>query len=581
MAGQATTSIIAGVQDYILMMVEKASGFKVLILDDQTKGIISMVYSMNQILEKGIYRVEHIESTVNMGEPMRHLNAICFLRPTTKNFLLLSEMLKAPNYNEYHIFFSNVVKAPRIEMLAFCDEMEVVHQVQEFFADTFAINDDLFSLNEESTIRLSDDHLGWSEVEYSVFERIIEGLLSACLSLQMLPVVRYSAAARGASPIAEMVAHKLQTRITEERSVFQKIEKNNRRESQPLVLILDRRNDPVTPLLNQWTYQAMIHELLTINNNVIDLSKVPGNTGDREVVMSTIDDQFFANNVVTLFPELTVSIQQFIQDHLETRSTAKANVNVKDAQDLQRYAGQLYDINREKVTLEKHTTIIHELKRISEANGLVTSGQLEQSLACTSRQEHFSQVMEELQGDKITPMQRLRLVLLYALRYEENKSYIRKMQKVLTSKGIPEKQVKIVDQLLRYSGAHARMGDLFHDKTWSLTTVNAMFQDALNIGDREVVKELTQHKTSLHHILEALMKGRLDENLHPYVDSASVNSREPPSRVIVFVVGGATFEEARDVRAVNMTLGRGKSVVLGGTTIHNSRSFLAEVLSYS
>merc|ERR1712007_395303 len=187
-------------------------------------------------------------------------------------------MLKAPNYNEYHIFFSNVVKAPRIEMLAFCDEMEVVHQVQEFFADTFAINDDLFSLNEESTIRLSDDHLGWSEVEYSVFERIIEGLLSACLSLQMLPVVRYSAAARGASPIAEMVAHKLQTRITEERSVFQKIEKNNRRESQPLVLILDRRNDPVTPLLNQWTYQAMIHELLTINNNVIDLSKVPGNT---------------------------------------------------------------------------------------------------------------------------------------------------------------------------------------------------------------------------------------------------------------------------------------------------------------
>jgi len=24
----------------------------------------------------------------------------------------------------------------------------------------------------------------------------------------------------------------------------------------PLLLILDRRNDPVTPLLNQWTYQV-------------------------------------------------------------------------------------------------------------------------------------------------------------------------------------------------------------------------------------------------------------------------------------------------------------------------------------
>ena len=33
------------------------------------------------------------------------------------------------------------------------------------------------------------------------------------------------------------------------------------------VLILDRRDDPVTPLLNCWTYQAMIHELLGIKNN--------------------------------------------------------------------------------------------------------------------------------------------------------------------------------------------------------------------------------------------------------------------------------------------------------------------------
>lgn len=29
-----------------------------------------------------------------------------------------------------------------------------------------------------------------------------------------------------------------------------------------MVLILDRREDPITPLLNQWTYQAMLHELI-------------------------------------------------------------------------------------------------------------------------------------------------------------------------------------------------------------------------------------------------------------------------------------------------------------------------------
>ena len=43
----------------------------------------------------------------------------------------------------------------------------------------------------------------------------------------------------------------------------------------PLLLILDRRNDPVTPLLSQWTYQAMVHELLGIHNGRVDLSLVP------------------------------------------------------------------------------------------------------------------------------------------------------------------------------------------------------------------------------------------------------------------------------------------------------------------
>lgn len=33
-----------------------------------------------------------------------------------------------------------------------------------------------------------------------------------------------------------------------------------------LIERIDRRNDPVTPLLSQWTYQAMVHEMLGINN---------------------------------------------------------------------------------------------------------------------------------------------------------------------------------------------------------------------------------------------------------------------------------------------------------------------------
>jgi vacuolar protein sorting-associated protein 45 len=39
----------------------------------------------------------------------------------------------------------------------------------------------------------------------------------------------------------------------------------------PVLLIIDRREDPITPLLNQWTYQAMVHELIGIKNNIVNL----------------------------------------------------------------------------------------------------------------------------------------------------------------------------------------------------------------------------------------------------------------------------------------------------------------------
>lgn len=40
------------------------------------------------------------------------------------------------------------------------------------------------------------------------------------------------------------------------------------------LLIIDRKEDPITPILTQWTYQAMLHELLGIEKNMVSLTKV-------------------------------------------------------------------------------------------------------------------------------------------------------------------------------------------------------------------------------------------------------------------------------------------------------------------
>merc|ERR1712217_695938 len=119
------------------------------------------------------------------------------------------------------------------------------------------------------------------------------GLLATCLALRMSPSIRFTAA----SELTRQIAYRLQSRITEEQTLFESIEREKKGAAPPVLLILDRRNDPVTPLLNQWTYQAMLHELLTMDNNRIDMSRVPGVRDElKEIVMSASQDQFFEKN---------------------------------------------------------------------------------------------------------------------------------------------------------------------------------------------------------------------------------------------------------------------------------------------
>ena len=60
---------------------------KVLLVDQETLSIISMVFSQSQILSHEVFLVRRIESNPP-EERMRHLNAICFLRLGAVSFLV-------------------------------------------------------------------------------------------------------------------------------------------------------------------------------------------------------------------------------------------------------------------------------------------------------------------------------------------------------------------------------------------------------------------------------------------------------------------------------------------------------------
>mmetsp|Transcript_58718 Transcript_58718/g.156972 ORF Transcript_58718/g.156972 Transcript_58718/m.156972 type:complete len:562 (-) Transcript_58718:10-1695(-) len=556
-------SVVSAIQQYVRAMVERVSGMKVLLVDEETTGIVSLVFSHSQILEHEVFLVERIDSKEK--ERMRHLHALCFLRPTNKNFVELSKELKNPHFGEYHLFFTNVIPQGRLEQLAACDEFEVVHQVQEFFADVFAFDHELFTLNMPMTSGLLRDP--WSTLERALFTRTVEGIFSLMVALRMRPSIRYTAQ----FDLTQKVAQDLTERMSKHGDLF---DKQGRGEAQHTVLILDRREDPVTPLLNQWTYQAMLHELIGIENHRIDMRKAPGIRPDlREIVMSPEQDSFYRDNRFSNFGDLGTNIGVYVEEYQkQTANTCK----IESIEDMQRFVDDYPEFRKLSGNVSKHVAVVHELSRLVEQHDLMSVSSVEQELACTeARQEQRDAVRERLQSSSISNMERLRLVLLFALRYETDAASLKRMKEDLREHSVGEAEIEFIDKVVQYAGVSVRGGDLFQNKG-----MFKQFTNTLTKNLKGVENVYTQHKTHLHSVLDSMSRGKLKESSYPFACGQS-NAAAREHHVLVFMVGGTTYEEFRDVEAINTACGTSFHVVLGGSTVHNSKSFLADVAQLS
>ena len=270
--GKNSLSLIQSVRDYVSRMASDVSGMKVLVMDAETTGMVSMVYTQTQILQHEVFLIDSIERS--RADKMPHLKAIYFVRPTHENIRLLQEEFKEPKYGEYHIFFSNTTRDSMVQQLAEADEHEVVQQVQEYYADFLAINPELASINVPTTAGLHDN-ARWDQ---PCFDRIQQGVCALLLALKKRPLIRYV----GRSEACMRLAESVQNTIDTEADLYS----FRKSEVAPVLLLLDRKDDPVTPLLNQWTYQAMVHELIGISNNRVDLRGRPGVPKDMEQVRS-------------------------------------------------------------------------------------------------------------------------------------------------------------------------------------------------------------------------------------------------------------------------------------------------------
>ncbi|KAF7495002.1 Vacuolar protein sorting-associated protein 45 [Sarcoptes scabiei] len=528
--------LVCAIQLYINKMIEDAGpGIKTLLMDKETISFLSLVFAHSEMLKKEIYLFEAIENYYFSEESLKFVKCIVFVRPTEKNIT----------------YFSNIISKTDIKALAQVDEFEVVKDVQEFYADYAAINPHTFSLN----VRSCYQNHHWNSV---AFQRINQGLISVCLSLTRCPLIRY----QSNSILAKRLAEQIRQNIAKENDLF---DMENSNESQSILLILDRKLDPITPLLIKWTYQAMLHELLTITNNRISLAHIPGISKElQEIVVCQRQDEFY-NAICSNMKNLMEDFQQKSQQQKRIETIADMKSFIETYPQFKKMSG----------TVAKHVTLIDEISREVNKNSLLEISETEQELiANNDHSNSFKRISQLIQSEKIRNSDAIRLALLYAITFQNHANCnISSVIRMLERRNIDPNEVKIINQLLDFCGLKRNRTP--NQTTDILTTENVKaFTKKVIKGFKGVENIYTQHKPMIKEIIEDMVRGRLKETQFPFL--GTVQQRERPNEIIIFMIGGITYEESLTVYNLNQQL-NGIKIIIGGSMIHNSKTFLDEV----
>lgn len=607
---------------YFDRIISAVQGMKVVLFDDDTKAAVSMVYTQSQILEKSVFLTSSltqkqqvlydgdVESEKKQREKMPHLKCLILCRPTESNVDEIVTQLDNPLYGEYHLFFTTPVHPSVLSRLAQADKNGVVKQVQEFYIDYLAVNTELFDFGIEHYCRLSRRRSEWNSSMEVNFKRSIQQMMAVLLSLRQKPTIRF----QSGSDLAGLFARELYHEIYDKEAQlfdFGNAAPPSNSSGETLLLVLDRKDDPITPLLLQWTYQAMVHDLVGtgLKHNVVDLgqgwldrnpdkdesdekdsrSRAQKQQQRRTVVLSPSED-FYAKNMFNNYGALAGNTQRMLDEY---KAKVAENKNRTSLEEMTKVVENMSEFKKIANNALKHASVVGEITRAMGDRHLMDISKLEQSIACSSDHAvHVEAVKEKIKDQNIQAEDKLRLALLYTLRYETHGgNRIPEIKQLLRTNKVTEDKVKLLDALINYAGASKRNqtnygsgADLFSGFVTMVKGVTAS-----NMAENL----LTQHKPMLAKTLEEVRTGKLPEARFPAVTGGAPRSMPsssptpqgataPPAKeVIVIILGGATYEEATFVASVNNNPAIGATtpfkVLLGGTSIHNTKSFISEL----
>lgn len=450
------------VKEKLLRLFKEVTGErKLIVLDQHTVAMVDAVALMNELLDTGAFLVESLEKR---RQPYPGMQAIYFVAPESTALLAKEEYVCAggdgsntkrrpsashstgtSQYKDAYLLFSRHVPQEAFESVARAPIAAYTKAFQEIYVDFVARESRAVIIQNPS---LKQNQLNNGLLGGNRYGRLAEQVLASCVTLNVLPRVRYLKQ-RSSLPSNEGINENARaaTSIQEALDDFCTRCPEFRAKANPSgdLLVLDRGVDWASPLLHEFTYQAMVHDLVPIQDGCRYSPSGSACTpvSSTQTVNLDENDWLWVHlrhcHIAQCSKAILDRFNQFVRDNpaamkrsLQSRastgqenqaSTAAASGSVASVGELREVMGALGEFQEMKALYGVHLGLAQTCMTVYEKDRLSDVALLEQDLACGLTSEGdlvqpktlLARLQQLLADKRVTWRDKVRLVAIFAI----------------------------------------------------------------------------------------------------------------------------------------------------------------------
>eukprot|EP00934_Nitzschia_sp_Nitz4_P004920 Nitzschia sp. Nitz4//scaffold1_size375055//246150//248451//NITZ4_000296-RA/size375055-processed-gene-0.376-mRNA-1//1//CDS//3329541105//4910//frame0 len=426
----AQPSLLESVQNrFVKDVFETAAtmdpGWKILIVDNISMKVISAAVGMYDIMERKITLVEALEKK---RAPFKDMGAIYILAPTVDSVQRLlddfSDKSKILYGNSVFVYFLGPIPPRCLDDIKRCKHLiKRLKALSEINVDFLVRENRAYTLDVSAPFGGYYVRTGGGPAEVPVAEKLV----SICATLNEYPYIRYKQTSGICSSLATLFKMKMDEFVSKNPTWWYhgsgKGTAGERERS--TMLLLDRANDCLTPLMHDFTYQPMVQDLLTMDGDKItyaaESAEDASKKEDKDVLLNEKDSlwvEMRGKHIAEVIEILSGRIKEICKSSTSSAFSGPSGGNMSLAE-LASALKELPEYREVMSKLSQHMHISHECMDVLKRDALLDLSDIEQTLATgkdeDGRAPKMSEMISRVEGSLLRMREvedRLRLVLI-------------------------------------------------------------------------------------------------------------------------------------------------------------------------